>query len=54
MNWIVKRYSHEGQGHATDDAKDVIDLIMVAAPTFPKKWREKRMHNFFLGLYQIV
>ena len=38
INWIVKRYSHEGQGHTTADAKAIMDLIMVVAPTLPKNW----------------
>lgn len=38
MNWIVKRYLHEDQGHATADAKAIMDLIMVVARTLPKNW----------------
>ena len=37
-NWIVERCSHEGQGHATADAKAIMDLITVVAPTLPKNW----------------
>lgn len=46
MNCIIKGYSHECQGHTTDGAGATVGLIMVAAPTLPKKWQEKIQYTY--------
>ena len=46
MNYIIKGYSHECQGHTTDSAEATVGLIMVAAPTLPKKWQKKIQYTY--------